>query len=303
MGIQIDESLLKKLSIGATEDQLKTMKRDLRFFPCRNMNPLNLSPQEIERFNQDGYLKGIDIFNEKEIKKYRSFFDKNLSEAMSGKFNASQARQAHGAKTPLNYSIVNAHLKFPDVYDILVNPKIVGIVRDLIGNNIIGWGCHYFCKLPNDGKTVAWHQDAPYWPQTPSKTVTAWLAIDDSDIENGCMRVVSGSHLHGPLKYRFSEPKENNVLYATVDDAEKYGKIVDIELSAGQISLHSDLLLHSSNYNNSKRRRCGLALRYNTTDVRLGNEFEHQLGGVLVSGEDKEDYWGNPSRPKKDLLI
>ena len=96
MGIQINESLLKKLSIGATEDQLKTMKRDLRFFPCRNMNPLNLSPQEIEEFNQDGYLKGIDIFNEKEIKKYRSFFDHHLTEAMSGKFHASQARQAHG---------------------------------------------------------------------------------------------------------------------------------------------------------------------------------------------------------------
>ena len=122
MGIQIDESLLKKLSIGATEDQLKTMKRDLRFFPCRNMNPLNLSPQEIEEFNQDGYLKGIDIFNEKEIKKYRSFFDNNLSEAMSGKFNA---------KAILNQPRSPPHVMLRAVFF----SKLFLIERILIGTN------------------------------------------------------------------------------------------------------------------------------------------------------------------------
>ena len=271
MSIQVDKSLIIRMGQGPTEEQLKKMKRDLRFFPSTNTNPSNLSSEQVEEFNQNGYLKGIQIFSESEIKEYRSFFDDHLEQVMTSKDN--NTTTSHGGKVPDNYSITNGHLRFGDVYDLLVHPRIVGIVRDLIGNDIIGWGCHYFCKLPNDGKTVAWHQDAPYWPQTPSKTISVWLAIDDSDIENGCMRFVSGSHLHGPVHYRFSEPHENNVLYATVDEADKYGDIVDIELSAGKISIHSDLLLHSSHYNNSSRRRCGIALRYNTTDVRIGTDF------------------------------
>ncbi len=48
---------------------------------------------------------------------------------------------------------------------------------------MIGWGSHFFCKMPNDGKTVAWHQDSSYWPLTPTKAVTVWLAVDDADPE------------------------------------------------------------------------------------------------------------------------
>ena len=105
-------------------------------------------------------------------------------------------------------------------------------------------------------------QDASYWPFSPSKTVTAWLAIDDADRENGCMQVIPTSHLHGQLSYRQSDDSEKNVLDQTVDRVEQYGAPVDIDLKAGQISLHSDLLLHSSEPNHSSRRRCGLTLRY-----------------------------------------
>ena len=56
---------------------------------------------------------------------------------------------------------------------------------------MIAWGSHFFCKMPGDGKRVSWHQDASYWPLTPSKAVTVWLAIDDADAENACMRLHS----------------------------------------------------------------------------------------------------------------
>ena len=56
-------------------------------------------------------------------------------------------------------------------------------MKDILGENVIGWGSHFFCKMPHDGKKVAWHQDASYWPLTPTKTCTVWLAIDDTDAE------------------------------------------------------------------------------------------------------------------------
>ena len=122
---------------------------------------------------------------------------------------------------------------------------------------MIGWGSHFFCKLPHDGKTVAWHQDASYWPLSPSKAVTVWLAIDDADLENACMKFVAGSHHVGHLTYRPSDSSEHNVLNQSIDNAENYGTIVNNELGAGQISIHSDLLLHGSAANDSDRGRNG----------------------------------------------
>jgi ectoine hydroxylase-related dioxygenase (phytanoyl-CoA dioxygenase family) len=163
---------------------------------------------------------------------------------------------------------------------------------------VVGWGSHFFCKMPGDGKAVAWHQDASYWPLSPSHAVTIWLAIDDADLDNACMRFLAGSHRHGHLTYRPSDPAEHNVLNQTIDNPEQYGRAVDIELKAGEVSVHSDLLLHGSEANRSGRRRCGLTLRYCAATVRAGLGWNAK--GVLVSGSDPSGHWANPPRPAGD---
>ncbi len=189
-------------------------------------------------------------------------------------------------------------MKYGKVYDLLTYPKIVACVKDLIGEDVIGWGAHYFCKMPHDPKNVGWHQDASYWPLSPSKTVTVWLAIDDATIENGAMRFIAGSHHLGHLTARHREPDENSVLGQIVENAEAHGEPVDVELKAGEISIHTDLLLHGSNANPSPKRRCGLTLRYCTSDVRASFRWDKE--GVVVSGKDRNGNWSNPPRPTVD---
>ena len=147
-------------------------------------------------------------------------------------------------------------------------------------------------------KAGAWHQDAGYWPLSPSRAVTIWLAIDDADVDNAAMRFLAGSHHHGHLTYRLSDPAEHNVLNQTIDNAEQYGTAVDVELKAGEVSVHSDLLLHGSEANRSGRRRCGLTLRYCAADVRAGLGWHAK--GVLVSGCDPSGHWANPPRPANE---
>lgn len=267
------------------EAQLRDIPRELQFIPCSNKHPQTLGREQIERFNRDGFLKEIRIFSTGEMAEHRRYFDELLARVI-----------ARGGDS---YSISTAHLKYGPVYDLLTHPRIVSCVKDLLGENVVGWGSHYFCKLPHDGKAVAWHQDATYWPLTPTKTVTVWLAIDDADVENACMRFLPGSHRHGLIPFRKSRDDEGNVLDQTVEHPEQYGgPPVNVELKAGEISLHSDLLLHGSGANDSDRRRCGLTLRYCAADVRA--YLDWHLKGVLVSGEDPADHWANPPRPKSD---
>jgi non-heme Fe2+,alpha-ketoglutarate-dependent halogenase len=124
------------------------------------------------------------------------------------------------------------------------------------------------------------------------------LAIDDATVENACMRFIPGSHRWGHLTYTLSENDETNVLNQTVVDVEKLGQPVDVELSAGEISIHSDLLLHGSEANQSSRRRCGLTLRYCPTDVRAGLGWNAK--GVIVRGVDESGHWANSPRPETE---
>lgn len=268
-----------KVIPGQTD--LQEIPRDLRFQPSTVELPHTLSREQVATYNRDGFLQGIRIFTVEEIAAHRQYFDQLLAQTL-----------AAGGDS---YSISTAHLKYGPVYDLLTHPRIVACVRDLLGENIIGWGSHYFCKMPGDGKRVAWHQDASYWPLTPSKAVTVWLAIDKSDTDNGCMRVIPGTHYFGHLTYKLTENNTRDVLDQVVPDIDRFGPPVNIELQAGEISLHTDLLLHGSEPNDSQRRRCGLTLRYCTPDVTAYLDWHRK--GVMVSGIDPTGNWANPPRP------
>ncbi len=89
---------------------------------------------------------------------------------------------------------------------------ILGIVEQLIGPDIVLWGCQAFCKPPGDGMEVPWHQDGNYWPIRPLATCTLWVAIDDSLMENGCLRVIPGSHRSKSLTPHSREDRNDVVL-------------------------------------------------------------------------------------------
>ena len=266
------------------EQDLEALVRQFQFYESQTTDPKSLTRADIEAYNSDGYLKSIRVLSDDETVDFRGYFDDLLAKVV-----------AAGGDS---YSISTAHLKHRRVYDLLTDPRIVAAIRDILGDDVIGWGSHFFCKMPHDGKAVAWHQDGSYWPLTPSKTATVWLAIDDADTENACMQFISGSHQFGHIPYRTSSDSEGNVLNQTVDNPMQYGSLVNDELKAGQMSIHADLLLHGSEANDSDRRRCGLTLRYCAADVRAGSGWEAK--GVVVSGHDPSGHWANPPRPAKD---
>ena len=272
---------MKTFSMVPSDEELKSIERDLRFYPAENPSPRKLTTAQIEQFNRDGYIPGLDVYAKEEIDAIRDYFDDLLRETI-----------ARGGDS---YSISSAHLKYGPVHDILCERRIVDYVADLLGDDVIGWGSHFFCKLPGDGKTVAWHQDASYWPLSPSKAVTVWLAIDDADQENACMKFIAGSQKFGPMTFRPSDSHEHNVLNQTIENPEQYGSVVYNPLRAGQASIHSDLLLHGSEANESSRRRCALTLRYCSADVRAALRWNEK--GVFVRGGDASGHWSNNARP------
>jgi len=261
---------------------LADIERDLRFFPASTETPTSLTSDQLAFYNAEGYLAPIRALSSDAAAELREFFNGVLTQTL-----------ADGGSS---YSINGAHRRFPEVWDLMQNTAIVNAVADILGPNVVAWGAHFFCKLPHDGKIVDWHQDAVYWPMTPSKTVTVWLAIDDTDAGNACMRFIPQSHLHRTLMHTPSVAAEDNVLNLKVPDPLSFGSApVDNCLLAGEFRLHSDLLLHGSKANPSDRRWCGITLRYCAADVRAYLGWHEK--GMVVRGTDPAGHWANPARP------
>ena len=263
-------------------EELSALDRDIRFLPSETENLNWLARNQVDQFNKQGFLAPFEGLSRTETVGLRNYFDGMLD-----------AFRNLGRSS---YSINTAHLRFARVYELMSHSAILNPVSDLLGPNVVAWGAHFFCKLPKDGKRVPWHQDALYWPITPTKTVTVWLAIDDTDPDNANMQFIPRSHLHGVIDFDNIDD-EYAVLKLQARNPEEYGDPpFDNILRAGQFSIHSDLLLHGSEANESDRRRCGLTLRYASAEVKAYHDWHYK--GFLVKGEDKEGNWANLTCPE-----
>ena len=261
------------------------------FEPAAPERAKTLTPAQVRSFNEQGYISPLPALTRREADASRAYFD-GLLESM----NAMQDRRNA-------YAIMSYHNRCRGIYDLALHPRLLDYVEDLLGPDFVCWSSHYFCKLPGDPKRVPWHQDATYWPVRPTRTVTVWLAIDDADEENGAMQVIPGSHRHGQIDFEPSGAEEDNVLNQTVRDPLDYGMYpggapATLAMKAGQMSLHTDLLLHGSEPNASTRRRCGLTMRFVPPDVRALKGWNGSA--VVCRGSDPSGHWVHNPRPAGD---
>ena len=275
MSVKVDEIP------NPTPKQLAELPRQIGFVPSVKRELKRLSGAQVDQYNATGYLMPFEGLEPAEAREIRAFFDGVLA--------------AFIELGRTSYSINTAHLRFARIYQLVQHPMILDAVSDLLGPDIDCWGSHFFCKMPRDGKRIPWHQDSTYWPLSPTKTVTVWLAIDDADPQNANMKFIPRSHLHGLIDY--DETHEvDTVLDLAVKNPTSYGDAeVDVTLKAGQFSMHSDLLLHGSDANESERRRCGLTIRYAAADVSTW--FDWHKKGFVVRGQNVGNHWANPAMP------
>ena len=245
------------------------ISRTMKFFPIRKDDPRTLSKEQIDHFNERGYISPINVFTNEEIGDHRAYFDDLMEKALA---------MGHDS-----YGINAWHLRIRGIYDLVVEPRILDCVQDLLGENLICWGTHYFCKMAGDTKRVSWHQDASYWPLSPTKVVTVWLAIDDADEANGCLWLIPGSHGGGQVELpQWNAEKKRDkdeAIELEVDERDA----VPMPMKAGESLFFTCWMLHKSEGNKSATRdRRLLFVRYADADaVEIYNERRPRLGRLL----------------------
>ncbi|MFD8725753.1 phytanoyl-CoA dioxygenase family protein [Streptomyces sp. NPDC059629] len=174
---------------------------------------------------------------------------------------------------------------------LISDSRLTDIAEFFLGPDVACFTAHYICKPPFNGQPVLWHQDGAYWKLQPMEALTVWLAVDRSSTENGCLRMIPGSH-RIPLRTPSLRTDTENMLYSMTDEdlvqewIDKAG-IVDIELNPGDVSIHHPHLLHCSEANTSPKRRCGLDIGYISTSTGINSDGLY-LDPVLVRGKPVE---------------
>lgn len=218
------------------------------------MNPVKkprLTKTEIIQYEEEGFvLPSGNIFPEKDFSDLKKYFDFLLKDWVS------RGGRPEAMNCPHFYAVELMHW--------LMHPAVLDLVEPIIGPDILLFASHFLCKPPGNGQRVPWHEDSSYWKGQwePMDVVTVWLAIDDSDLENGCMKVIPKSHLNGYSEYVNLENEQavfsTEIKLGTFDE----NTAVPCILKQNQASLHHAKTIHGSTSNISNRRRCGYTMRY-----------------------------------------
>jgi len=160
-------------------------------------------------------------------------------------------------------------------------PDILDAVAQLLGNDIIVWASNFFCKKGKGGKETPWHQDGRYWPIRPLTACTVWIAIDQSTPENGCSRIIPGSHRERRLFEHEVDSSDQVVLEQTLSATSMPAvDPVNVVPEPGMMSFRDVYTIHGAEPNESGTRRAGLTFRYMPMSSYYDRELATELGGL-----------------------
>ncbi len=205
-----------------------------------------LTDLQVAAFERDGFVFPVDVLDADEV----------------ADITARMARVEDSAPTAFeDMGRNNAHLAY-DFFDELVHhPKVLDAVEDLIGPDILAMSSVIFAKGPQSPGYVSWHQDGRYMGLSDDTPVTAWIALTESTIENGCMRMAPGTHKGDFLPHEDTFAEDNVLtrgqnIVGIDESTAQY-----ITLKPGQMSLHHWKVAHASGPNRTDARRIGFAIQ------------------------------------------
>ena len=231
--------------------------------------PKVLTEDELDRYERDGVHFPIPVLSAEETSKYLDAAN-DLEERLGGRPH------------PIEMSQLNVHFQW--AHELVTHPKILDSMEDLLGPNLIVWSAGLMPKHPHDSGYISWHQDGTYWNLDSSQVGSAWVALSNSLVENGCMRVVPGSHRMDIQPHKQTFAKDNLLTRGQeIEVAVREEDVTDIVLVPGEMSLHHVRIIHGSSANRSDEKRVGFVIRYVTPAVR---QIGDKPKALLARGRD-----------------
>jgi len=250
-----------------------------------------LSKEQIEFFNENGYLAGIRVLEDWQIDRLKKELEEIADPAhpLHHLYYEFHSNESTDPSTILFHAL-GAWRITAGYHDVLWNPRFLIPASQLLGNQAVRfWHDQLFCKPAKKGGVVAWHQDYSYWTRTkPVAHLTCWCGLDDSTVENGCLQYVPGSQRWGLLDKPDLAGDLMGIMDYLTPEQQKEFKPIPVETKAGEAIFHHSLTLHGSGENKSQQPRRAFVINVFADGVR--------------SDDDKPLLTGVPPVPKGEKM-
>lgn len=291
------------------------------------MRKFELSEKEIKQFHRDGYIGPFTLYKPEEMQQH---YKKIKPQLISDKKAVYKSKPGLSGSTTL--SSYDRHFDVPFLAEHIMQEKIVDRLSSILGEDILCWRTEFFPKYPGDEGTD-WHQANTFagiagdkkpqieWPDRSGfgGTITVWTAFTESNIDNGCMQIIPGTHTTMFYDETKNMSYESDKINSILKESSKRGffgydyrqlqvnpewspdesKAVSLEMKPGQFFIFWSTLLHGSHPHSGKNKnmRLGFSGRYVPTSVKVypySNSLD-EFGGkaslnehkcILVSGVD-----------------
>jgi ectoine hydroxylase-related dioxygenase (phytanoyl-CoA dioxygenase family) len=216
-----------------------------------------VTPQQVEQYRRDGYLVFEELFRPEEVGALLRRLEELVLEQVPRppgvrmQIEPAVQRGETAAPSPLEaLRKVEGLVENDERFGALArDPRILDVMEALIGPDIKLFRDALMMKPPRHGSAKPYHQDSAYWSIDPPDLVSVWMALDDATLENGCMRVLPGSHTWGVVEHQHLAD------YQVDEEKLDTSGEVAVPLKAGGCLFFHSLLLHATAPNHSPHPR------------------------------------------------
>ena len=238
-------------------------------------------------YREHGYVHARGVFEVGEVEEMRAAIERILEHVAGSEHDENHVWSSEREALVLKgfHNLQYHHGAFTRA---VVHPRLVALLTELLGPNVQLHHTKMLVKPPEQGASFSMHQDYPYFPHERHTVLAASVHLDDADEGNGCLRVVPGTHLLGPLEAQ----GPSNV----VDPLEyPLERGTPVPAAAGDVVLFNYLTVHGSGPNRSSRTRRNVLFQYRDPAdppvLRDGVEEHVNWGqGLMVAGHNAH-YW------------
>ena len=196
---------------------------------------VQLTPQDVERYRRDGFLKVPGVLTPEEVQRFREAAHRRFVERAGGP-------TPDTAYYRVFTQIVNVWQEDEVLAELTRHPLLGALAAELAGVPVRLWHDHLLVKAPHNDAATEYHQDRPYWPHATSRhSLSAWVALVDVPPEKGCMTFLPGSHRFTGI--RPQDLTDADDLFVAEPEL-RWNERVTVPVRAGDCTFHHSYTAH-----------------------------------------------------------
>ncbi len=259
-----------------------------------------LTVEQLEQYRRSGFVNGGPVIDADTV----AVLQEEVLRVIADRENPAVAQPVRlvnlgsDAEHPI-WQIVNIWEASPAFQALIRLPQITAMAAQLSGAKELRV-CHDQIQYkPKElGGRLHWHQDSPLWPTLQPKDgqLSAWVALDDAEADNGCMYMVPGSHRWGNRQQQIDQLPQGGQLPEEFEGHPLH--FIMCPVKKGHVHFHHSLTWHGSGTNHSQRPRRAIAIHFMTERTSYDAGGEHVMKpfitvapGAMLQGDKFPLVW------------